>query len=151
MAQANVPFCQQPRLPGGIYLKKRTKLISLLAALAALPVVASVPAFGDSPGNFILISNRDYIDHQIDITEYRQDGTEVRSGTWKVSSHNANYWVIGAGDWVEMWGPNNFDERIPATSLPRCYRISQESDMSYVPNDCNTSGASALWYDPGPP
>jgi hypothetical protein len=151
MAQANVPSCQQPRFPGGIYLKKRTKLISLLAALAALPVVASVPAFGESSGNFILVSNRDVPSHRISIAEYRQDGTEVRNGTWSVKSHDANYWVIGAGDWVELWGPKNFDERIPATSIPRCYRISQTSDMSYVPNDCDTSGASVLWQDPGPP
>jgi hypothetical protein len=151
MAQANMPSWQQPRFSGGIYLKKRTKLISLLAGLAALPVVASVPAFGEGSGNFILVSNRDFPDRNISLTEHRQDGTEVRSGTFTIKHNDADYWIIGAGDYVTVTGPFNFSEAVPATSIPRCYRIEQKSGMYYVPNDCNTSGAKLMWQDPGPP
>jgi hypothetical protein len=131
-------------------LKRRTKLIALLTGLAALPVVANVPAFGVST-NFVLISNHDAYRQSVSITEYRQDGTQVRTGTWWVGGSDAHYWVIGSGDYVRLTGPEKFSDAVPATSLPICYRIDRGVHMHKVSDDCNTSGASPVWDDPGPP
>ena len=125
-------------------MKRRTKLISLLAVFAASTVVASVPAYGDTPSNFVTISNRDGDAHKVSISEYRKDGTLVHQGDFTIGSRNAHYWVIEWGDAVKVTGPDNFSQSLPATSLPHCYRIDEGANMHSVADNC-TAGGTRVW------
>jgi hypothetical protein len=125
-------------------MKKRTQLISLLAGFAALTAATSVPAFGETRTNFVLVSNRGSAGHDVSIAEYPNipGRPAQKAGTWSVGGKNAHYWIIDPGDWVEVTGPNNFDEKIAATDLPVCYRITDDQIMHRVTDSCTTDGAS---------
>jgi hypothetical protein len=130
---------------GGIALKRRTKLVSLLTGLAATAAaMIGVPAFAAdaAPSNFVLISNRATAKHNITLIETDQAGRLVRNGRWDVGAKQAHFWVLNPGDVVKVQGQHNFNQTYAATDLPVCLRISVEGDMHKVPGQCTTSGAS---------
>jgi hypothetical protein len=137
-------------------MNRRTKLVSLLAGIAAAAALVNVPAFANDPSSFVLVSNRDLGAHNITLTEYNQSGAIVRGPkTWSMGSKKAHYWTIGTGNWVAVSSAGGLDQKLAATDLPACFRITGDPPGEIPPVvktervtvSCNTDGATETSWE----
>lgn len=146
-------------------MKKRTKLLSLLAGVAASATLAVAPAFGDNGESYVVVSDHYYGTIQIWVTEYDKYGgiihrkhQEMTNGAlyWNIDSNAAYVLVEGgnpSGDLPDtsLRVPSDPNQTLATqpNALPACFRIDSKKNLKWISESCNKDGVGEGSWGPG--
>jgi hypothetical protein len=131
-------------------MKKRTKLVSLFAAVAGAASLLASPAFADTTPFVHVSSHAFQRTHTVTITEWTIDSANNpiagEKSVWTATSGDSWYWPItraGSISYITLQEGDRQPQKI--TSAPACFRISSAGDMHPADGQCMPEGHEVVW------